>query len=32
MYDHNQTLDLIKKAQNGDEKAKTILIEKCSFG
>jgi RNA polymerase sporulation-specific sigma factor len=27
MYDHNQTLDLIKKAQNGDEKAKTILIE-----
>ncbi|MDD2445232.1 MAG: sigma-70 family RNA polymerase sigma factor [Clostridia bacterium] len=27
MYDHNQTLDLIKKAQSGDEKAKTILIE-----
>lgn len=27
MLEHNQTLDLIKKAQNGDENAKTILIE-----
>lgn len=30
MLEHNQTLDLIKKAQNGDENAKTILIEENS--
>ncbi len=26
MYDHNKTLELIKKAQNGDENAKTELV------
>lgn len=30
MLDHNTTIDLIKKAQLGDEQAKTILVEENS--